>query len=65
MLLDTNIIIYAADEANEYLREFIETISPAASDITRIEVLGYHKITNDEKMVFLQNVQGFQVISSF
>ncbi|HQU92146.1 MAG TPA: type II toxin-antitoxin system VapC family toxin [Pyrinomonadaceae bacterium] len=47
MLLDSNIIIYSALEEHEDLREFIEGISPSASEISRIEVLGFHKLSPD------------------
>ncbi len=52
MLLDSNIIIYSALEENEYIREFIEGISPFASEISKIEVLGYHKLSSDTKDFF-------------
>ena len=45
MLLDSNVIIYAARPEYAALREFIEAEAPAVSVISRIEVLGYHKLT--------------------
>jgi hypothetical protein len=43
MLLDSNIIIYAAQPEHAALRQFIETHTPAVSVISYIEVLGYYK----------------------
>jgi predicted nucleic acid-binding protein len=45
MLLDSNIIIYAADPAHEWLRIWLENRTLAASSLTRVEVLGYHGLT--------------------
>ena len=49
MLLDSNIIIYAAQPEHAALRQFIETHTPAVSVISYIEVLGYHKLTEDDR----------------
>ena len=40
MLLDSNIIIYAAQLENEFLREFIAENSPYVSALSYLEVLG-------------------------
>lgn len=42
MLLDSNIIIHAAQPEHEKLGQFIETHTPAVLMISQIEVLGYH-----------------------
>jgi predicted nucleic acid-binding protein len=42
MLLDSNIVIYAADPSHDKLREWLDGKPLAVSSITRIEVLGYH-----------------------
>jgi predicted nucleic acid-binding protein len=49
MLLDTNILIYLAQPGGENLQKLISTTSPAASLISRVEALGYHRITADER----------------
>ncbi len=49
MLLDSNIIIYAAQSEHRALRQFIETHTPAVSVVSYIEVLGYHKLTEDDR----------------
>ena len=49
MLLDSNIIIYAAKPEHPELRRFIADHSPAVSAVSYVEVLGYHKLTAEEK----------------
>jgi len=49
MLLDSNIIIYAAEPQHVALRQFIEPQSPAVSIVRYIEVLGYHKLSQDDR----------------
>jgi predicted nucleic acid-binding protein len=57
MLLDSNIIIYAAQPQHAALRQFIETHTPAVSVISYIEVLGYHKLTVEDRQVLEQFFQ--------
>jgi len=45
ILLDSNILIYSASEQYKQLRELIKQSETACSIITKLEVLGYHKIT--------------------
>lgn len=52
MLLDSNIIIYAAQLENEFLREFIAENSPYVSALSYLEVLGYHQLTHQDKVYF-------------
>ncbi|MDJ0518270.1 MAG: hypothetical protein QNJ74_19135 [Trichodesmium sp. MO_231.B1] len=52
MLLDSNIIIYAAQPENSNLRQFIAEQSPAVSALSYIEVLGYHQLTE----IILSNI---------
>jgi toxin FitB len=47
-LLDSNIIIYATDPESECLRIWLEAEPFAISQISQIEVLGYHQITPEE-----------------
>jgi toxin FitB len=47
-LLDSNIIIYATAPENEWLRTWPEAEQFAISQISQIEVLGYHLITPEE-----------------
>ncbi len=48
MLLDSNIIIYSALPEYEFLREFIRNNSPFVSDISRVEVLGFRKLSGED-----------------
>jgi predicted nucleic acid-binding protein len=47
MLVDSNIIIYAVRAEDTILRPFFAQNLPKVSIISRIEVLGYHKLTDD------------------
>lgn len=49
MLLDSNIIIYAAQTENAWLREFITEHEPAVSSLSYVETLGFHRLTEVEK----------------
>ena len=51
MLLDSNIIIFAARPEYAALRKFIETHSLAVSDISLIEVLGYQRLTEEDRQI--------------
>jgi predicted nucleic acid-binding protein len=50
MLLDSNIIIYAAKPEYSSLREFIAKQSPSVSALSYVEVLGYHKLAERERL---------------
>ena len=52
MLIDSNIIIYAAQPASAALREFIAQHAPAVSAVSYVEVLGYHRLTEQERQHF-------------
>jgi predicted nucleic acid-binding protein len=52
MLLDSNIIIYAAKPGYEALQRFIAKHAPAVSAISRVEVLGYHLLTELDRKNF-------------
>jgi toxin FitB len=51
MLLDSNILIYAAQPQHGALRNFIAEHSPAVSTISRIEVLGYHGLSDSDRIL--------------
>jgi len=44
MLIDSNIIIYAAKPDCAELRDLIADHTPAVSAVSYVEVLGYHKL---------------------
>jgi len=50
MLLDSNIIIYAAQPENGKLREFIAEQEPVVSALSYVETLGYHRLSEIEKL---------------
>lgn len=52
MLIDSNIIIYAAQEAHADLRRFIAQHAPAVSAVSYVEVLGYHRLMEQERQLF-------------
>jgi toxin FitB len=51
MLLDSNLIIYAAEPRNTRLREWIAGIAPFVSAISLVEVLGYHRLNDDDRVI--------------
>jgi toxin FitB len=52
ILLDSNIIIYSATEQHKYLRELIKKSDAACSIISKLEVLGFSKITAEQSKYF-------------
>lgn len=52
MLLDSNIIIYAAKPEYASLLDFIAKHAPAVSAISRVEVLGYHLLSPQDRCNF-------------
>lgn len=52
MMLDTNLIIYAAKPEYAGLRKWIAARTPAVSAVSVVEVLGYHKLTAAERTHF-------------
>jgi toxin FitB len=52
MLVDSNIIIYAAKAEHTTPREFLPDQSPAVSAISYVEVLGYHRLTQQDRLDF-------------
>ncbi len=51
-LLDSNIIIYSAEKQYSFLRKLYKEQNIFISEITKLEVLGYHKITDEQKKYF-------------
>ena len=52
MLLDSNIIIYAAQPDHERLRRLIGSQAPSVSAISVVEVLGYNRLSEAERTHF-------------
>ena len=51
-LIDSNILIYAAQPEHSDLKKLWQSNNVAVSNISRFEVLGYHKITEEQKIFF-------------
>jgi predicted nucleic acid-binding protein len=49
MLLDSNIVIYAARPEHALLRQFIAEHAPSVSAISYVECLGYHALKDAER----------------
>ena len=60
-LLDSNIIIYYADKQHDCLDAVFQEETLYVSEITRLEVLGYHRI-GDLKPLFEQLFEEFSMI---
>ncbi len=50
MLIDSNIIIYAAKPEHSPLRRFIAEHIPAVSAVSYVEVVGYHRLNEVEQL---------------
>jgi predicted nucleic acid-binding protein len=62
MLIDSNIIIYAAQPEYPELRRFIAGHAPAVSAVSYVEVLGYHQLTQQERMYFEEFFDSAEVL---
>jgi len=62
VLLDSNIIIYSAQPENAQLRAFIAEHTPAVSALSYLEVLGYHRLTEQQRQYFEEFFQLAQVL---
>jgi predicted nucleic acid-binding protein len=62
MLLDSNIIIYAAQLQYQQLREFIAERSPAVSALSYLEVVGYHQLTEPQRYYFEAFFQAAEIL---
>ena len=51
-LIDSNIILYSYLPQYKYLKNLFAKESVFVSEISRVEVLGYHKLTRDEEIYF-------------
>ena len=61
MLLDSNIFIYSTQSEYASLCEWCMNQDIHASDITKLEVLGYHRLSEEDRDS-LQRLLGFAVI---
>ena len=60
MLLDSNIVIYGIHPDRRGLRKWIDGLtSVSMSSLSRVEVLGYHKLTEDDRLATLFLISKF------
>jgi len=52
ILFDSNILVYSASNEYKYLRDLIKNNQGGYSIISKLEVLGYHKITTEQTKYF-------------
>ncbi len=52
MILDSNLIIYAAKPEYPGLRRLIAARSPVVSAVSKVEVLGYYRLCQDDRRQF-------------
>jgi predicted nucleic acid-binding protein len=62
MLIDSNVIIYAAQPEHQAIRDLISEQSPAVSAVSYIEVLGYHRLTEEARHYFEDFFAAAQVL---
>lgn len=62
MLLDSNIVIYAAQPEHTALRQFIAEHTPAVSVVTYIEVMGYHRLSSEDQLLLLRFFQASEIL---
>ncbi len=61
-LIDSNLIIYSTKTEQENLREWIISQKSFVSVISKIETLGYHRLSNEEESILLDFFQVIPVI---
>jgi toxin FitB len=52
MILDSNVIIYSAQPDHPDLRRLIAERVPAVSAVSIVEVIGYHRLADDDRRYF-------------
>jgi len=62
LLVDTNIILYAAVYNDDIAMELLTENNIFISDITEIELLGYHRLSDDEHVVLSDFIATLTVI---
>jgi len=62
MLLDSNIIIYAAEPDQAVLRQFIRDNSPAVSLVSYVETLGYHRLSIEDKQFLEEFFEASEIL---
>ena len=60
-LIDSNILIYACSDEYIFVSEFIYENLPLISIISKIEVLGYHKLKQRDKIILSNIIDILQI----
>ena len=63
MLLDSNIIIYSAKREYTHLRRFIAENAYSVSAVSRIEVLGYHLLGDQQRQYLIEFFQAANILN--
>jgi predicted nucleic acid-binding protein len=61
-LLDSNILIYALLPEHQKLRDFLKQKELSCSIVSKIEVMGYHKLTRKEKATFQNLFENINIL---
>lgn len=62
MILDSNIIIYSAKPEYDFLRAFIAENTLSVSAVSYVEVLGFHKLTDEDKELLEEFFASTQIL---
>jgi hypothetical protein len=62
VLIDSNIVIYSAQQEYQTLRNFLSHYECMVSDITYLEVLGYDRLTDEESLLFERFFKSIEII---
>ena len=62
MLVDSNVLIYATKPEHSKLRQWLIDALPKASVISKVEILGYHKLHSAEKIALAELLNNLELI---
>jgi hypothetical protein len=62
MLVDSNILIYATKPEHSKLRQWLINTLPKVSVISKVEILGYHKLHSAEKSALAELLNSLELI---
>lgn len=62
MLIDSNILIYATKPEHARLRQWLIDTLPKVSVISKVEILGYHKLHSAEKVALTELLSSLELI---
>ncbi len=62
MLLDSNLVIYASKSGYDDLREWMSHQPICVSALSQLEVLGYHRLTQEDRRFFVDFFSALPVL---